>query len=134
MGRLLTDATVAAGQPSLANTVVTIQGNVNAIAVPVSSVNYPHIATGTKTFAAAGTAEQLPAQTIPMGKNVLLTALLSNAGTIYLADTKAKAETAGQRKSLNSGDSLSLALTDLSVLWLNGTNGGDGLDYVVEVL
>lgn len=87
---------------------------------------------GHKTVTASGTAEVMPTLGIPDGQKVTIRPLNSNTGLIYLGDTKADAEDTAKRCELDVGESISLMVTNLSLIWIDAAVSGEGVWYAVE--
>jgi len=83
---------------------------------------------GRKVVAAAGTAEALSAQ--QDCKSVTIIAETDNTGVISVGGSTVVAALATRRGTpLAAGESFSLDIGDLSLVWLDSTVNGDGVTY-----
>lgn len=83
--------------------------------------------------AIAGTGERMPALVIPDGFQVTIKAKHTNgAALIYLATTKLRSETAGERFTLRANESKGLKITNLNLVWINTSVNAKGVEYSVE--
>ncbi len=88
---------------------------------------------GQKNVTSAGTAEQLPDVTVPDGCQLTIIAKPGNAGTIYLGKSKADAESVTNRfDGLVAGLAASLKIDNANKVWVNASDDGDGVSYLVE--
>jgi hypothetical protein len=81
------------------------------------------------TVTAAGTAKQLPAMEIPNGIYLTIRALIGNVGNIYLGSSKANAEDANKRLTLQPSESSSFKMDDTDLAWIDADNNGEGIEY-----
>ena len=83
---------------------------------------------GRKTVAAAGTAERMSANF--SCKSVVLTAETDNAGTVVVGGASVVAALSTRRGTpLTAGQSLTLPVNNLNLVWLDVTTSGDGVTY-----
>jgi len=96
-------------------------------------VNRPALITGQKNVTTAGTAVQLPDITIPNGFKVIIMAKPSNTGYIYLGNSKVSAEDSSSRFGrMEAGDSITLQITTLKLVWFDSSEDSEGISYIVE--
>jgi hypothetical protein len=96
-------------------------------------VNRPALAMGQKNVPTAGTAVRLPNIQIPNGFKAVIMAKPGNTGYIYLGTSKAGAEDTSTRfDRLEPGDSISLQITTLELVWVDASADGDGVSWIVE--
>lgn len=88
-----------------------------------------NIGVGRKSVTTAGTAVQLASTTTCL--SLLITANLSNTGIICVGDSTVVAA-AGTRTGipLDVGDSVSMDITDLAIVYIDSTVNGDGVSYL----
>ena len=84
---------------------------------------------GQKTVAAAGTAENLTAMDVPDGIYLTIRALVGNVGNVYVGNSKANAEDANKRLTLQPGESSSFKADDTDLIWIDADNNGEGVEY-----
>jgi len=94
--------------------------------------NKPSFASGTKTVTTAGTAEQLSAQAIPDGFEVVIKALNANTDKVHVAKSKSDAETDASAYELAANEFVSMKVDDLDVIWVDANVSGNGITFVVE--
>ena len=95
--------------------------------------NKPALMTGQKNVTTAGTGEQLPDVWIPDGFKVVLMAKPANTGYIYLGASKVGVEDSSSRFGrLEAGDSITLQITTLKLVWIDASVSGEGITYIVE--
>lgn len=87
---------------------------------------------GQKDVAVAGTAVQLPSHPVPDDCQVTVIAKPGNTGTIYLGNSKAKAEGSDRFDGLSAGLAVSLKITNANLVWVDAAVGGEGVSYIVE--
>lgn len=81
----------------------------------------------------AGTPVQLPEIAIPDGFKVIILADPANAGFIYLGTSSPQAgDATSYFDRLDAGDSISLQITTLDLVWINASVNGEGISYIVE--
>jgi len=86
---------------------------------------------GQNTVAAAGTEEALGGDVaILAGQRVLIKALHGNTGAIYVGDSVVDST---DGFVLFPGESVSLAVTNLNIPYIDADNSGEGVSYIVEV-
>ena len=77
-----------------------------------------------------GTERQLSATSIGCAK-VIITALSNNAGVICIGDKNVVAATAGRKGiPLVAGQSITLPVSDVSMVWIDATVAGDGVSAI----
>jgi len=95
--------------------------------------NKPALAIGQKSVTTAGTAERLPDIVIPDGFKVIIMAKPANTGYIYLGNSKVSAEDSSSYfDRLEAGDSITLQITTLKLVFINSSVSGEGITYIVE--
>ncbi len=104
-------------------------GNVQKTATP----NHAAIKTNQKNVAAAGTAEQLPAQAVPDGFKLVIKAKKANTDNIFVGGTKADAENAAVNYILEPNESISLAVADFDDVWIDAAVNAEGVELIVEI-
>ena len=124
-----------AGQPVSASNPVpvslqgsgTITGDV-VVTETVMPDGYTAVATGRKVVATAGTREALAASTAC--KSVLITAELDNTGVIVVGGAAVVAALATRQGTpLNPGQSATVPVSNLALVYLDTTVNGDGVTY-----
>ena len=98
-----------------------------------SAENRNSFSSGKKSITTAGMAEQLPSNFIPNGVALLIKALASNTGKIYLAKSKPFAEDPLTSYELFSGETVSYNISNTNIIWVNSELNGDGVTFTVEV-
>lgn len=87
------------------------------------------IGDGRKIVTTAATPEKLSTSSIPIS-NVIIQAESDNGGTIVVGGTTVIAALATRRGvALNAGDSISVNVADLNLIWLDATVNGEGVTY-----
>lgn len=95
--------------------------------------NWPDIETGQDTVSTTGTPVQLNGGTslsVPDGATVSVTALPDNAGNIYVGDSTVDSSTGDV---LTADSSLSIPVTDVSSIYIDADNAGEGVSWITEV-
>lgn len=95
--------------------------------------NWPNIETGQDTVTNAGSPVQLNdgnSLPVPNGATVSVTALPGNAGNVYVGDSSVDASTGDV---LTADSSLSIPVTDVSSIYIDADNAGEGVSWIVEV-
>lgn len=90
-------------------------------------------ASGHKLVAAAGTGVVLGSQAIPADFKVVIGALNTNTGAIYLGNSKANAEDHTIAVPLLAGQAAAMKITNTNLVWIDADNAGEGAFYFVEV-
>jgi hypothetical protein len=86
-----------------------------------------------KVFVSApGTVIHLPEYKIPYKMKVNITALPTNAGTIYIASSAAETTQSLSRADLVAGQSYSLEIDNTNLVYMDGTSANDGVQCVFE--
>ena len=86
----------------------------------------------TYTVTTPGTAQQFSNIIIPDGFKVTFKNRLSNAGNFYLANTAADAiSSSGDRKTLEPGESVTLEIANLNLLYRDADNATDRLEVTL---
>jgi hypothetical protein len=85
-----------------------------------------------KTIAAAGTAEVLGSMSIPPGYALVVAALPTNTGFIYLGTTKANAENASKRVIISAGQAILFYIYNSVLVWIDAAVTGEGVFYYAE--
>lgn len=87
---------------------------------------------GRKVVATAGSAEQLSTGSPVHCSGISVTAETDNTGVVVVGDSTVVAALATRKGTpLNAGDTINLALDQLSDVWLDVTVNGDGVTYNV---
>lgn len=97
------------------------------------STNRPTFAQGQLRPAAAGAAEELPAQPVPNGFAVFVRAFVDNDDFVYIGNSEANAENPAVGSPLEPGGFAFFYLTDINPIWVNSLTTGDGVYWYVEV-
>lgn len=84
-----------------------------------------------KTVAVPGTAERVSAFYVPEGSIVSVTARISNAANMYIAETQVKAQS-GARKVLVPGQSREYRVSNTAFLWVDADDATDVLEVSIE--
>lgn len=98
-----------------------------------SAGNWPNIETGQDTVTTAGNAVQLNGGTsisVPDGASVAVRANSDNTGTVYIGDSTVSASTGFEK---TPGDGVSINVEDVSSIYVDADNSGDGVSWLVEV-
>lgn len=90
------------------------------------------LSAGVKTVTTAGTPEQLPKLLIPYDKYVVLKALSSNTGTLYIGNTPLEASDTTKAYPMTAGEIVEIKIKDLGQLWIDVAVSGNGLAWIVE--
>ena len=85
-----------------------------------------------KDVAAAGIAEQLPDVQVPDGYDLVVKAKVGNEGNIYVGNSKENAEDHTVTFSLAAKESVTLAVINANVVWIDADNNGEGIEGIVE--
>lgn len=81
---------------------------------------------GRKSIAVTNTAVALAASSTPVKNGVLIRALAANSGKVYVGDASV---TTSNGHELSAGETTSIAINDVSAVYINGTSG-DGVSYL----
>jgi hypothetical protein len=109
--------------------VVSGSGGITISGVP----NRASFGVNQKTVAAAGTAEQLQSQDIPDSFSVSVRAFDGNLGSIYVGPSKVDAENHAKATILAPGQFILLYITNVDEVWIDATNNGEGVMWLVEI-
>ena len=90
------------------------------------------VAFGAKKAKTADVAERLPPWPVPDGKEIVIKAPLSNAGTVYLGTSKPEAEDTNTAYPLTPGASITYRIKDLSQIWFMSDTVSEGVAWTVE--
>ena len=93
--------------------------------------SYKSFDSGKKLVPSAGTAVQLPNLSIPRGEKVTIKAISTNAGIVYIANSKSGAEDKINCYPLTSDDDVALQISNLNLVWLNADNNNEGVNWIV---
>ena len=85
----------------------------------------------TYTVTAPGTAQQFPDTKIPDGFKTVFKNRLAATGNFYLGDTKANAQDATARKTLEPGESITVEIDNLNRLWRDSDNSTDRIEITL---
>ena len=94
--------------------------------------NPESIAIQQKLVTTAGIAVQLPPVKIPYDCEVVILALTTNTGTIYVGNSKLNAEDHTISFPLLAGESIEYKIRNLSLLWVDASVSGEGIIWTVE--
>ena len=92
----------------------------------IGAVN--NIGNGQKTVTIAGTAEILASSTVTA--TISVKALSTNTGIIYIGDSGVSSTNGFE---LSSGDSIDIALSNLSIVYIDSSFSGEGVSYLYVV-
>jgi hypothetical protein len=84
---------------------------------------------GRKAIAVTNTAVALAASSTPVKNGVLIRALAANTGKLYVGDASV---TTGNGHELAAGETTSIAISDVSAVYINGTSG-DSVSFLGAV-
>ncbi|MCW3128630.1 MAG: hypothetical protein N2V75_00765 [Methanophagales archaeon] len=85
-----------------------------------------------KTVTTPGTPVKLPGITIPNGYALVVRAMPTNSGNIYLGNSKENAQDASKRITLAPDESTKLEVDKASVIWIDADNAGEGVEIWSE--
>ena len=85
-----------------------------------------------KVVPTAGTAIQLPYVEIPRGCEIVIKALATNTGVIYVGNSKANAEDHTMSFPLTAGESIEYKIQNLNEKWIDSAVDGEGVVWSVE--
>jgi hypothetical protein len=109
-------------------TALTIQGNASGVPVPVSGTITPSIATtfftGQKT--STGTAVAISGSSQPLTNGVIVQALSTNMGLVYIGGSGVTSSTGFQ---LQPGQATSIAINNTNAVYVIAISSGDGICY-----
>ena len=84
-------------------------------------------------IAVSNTPVNLPSIPIPDGVDIILRAKISNGlNQVFISNSSANALLPGSRFRLRAGETISLALTNANLIWINGAAVGTGIEILVE--
>lgn len=101
--------------------------------VVTTDLNQADFNTGQTLVPVPGTAVQLPNIAIPDGFALVIKALPTNAGRVYIGHTAAAAQVPANAYSLGPNEHVELKLTNANLVYLNTAVANDGVEIVVEV-
>ena len=102
------------------------------LVVNTVSAGYAMFRTGQQTVASKGTPLQLPSVKIADKELGVIKAMNDNTGKICIGYDAASALNSGTGFfSLYPGESVSLFLTNLNLIWIDGETG-EGIEYITE--
>jgi len=103
-----------------------------AIQTLTVKAGYPGLTTGQMLITAKGTPEQMSDLEIEDNLTIVIKAMTTNTGIVYVGDTSAKAlNTNDDHFKLYSGESIELYISNASYIWLDAESG-EGVEYIVE--
>lgn len=82
--------------------------------------------------AIANQAVQLPQKRVPNDKAVVITALHTNLGIIYVASNQPDATNANGSYWLIANEAIAYKIYDTSIIWISATSANDGVKVTVE--
>lgn len=86
--------------------------------------------TDTATVAVPGTAAQCPSHVPAAGKPVLVVALSTNTGYVWIGESAAQAQ--ANLIPLAAGQSIEISIDDTDKIWIDAAVGGEGVGIIVE--
>lgn len=98
--------------------------------------NKDEFRTGQLDIAAAGTAERLTDESIPVpaGYRVTIIAKPGNSGVIYFGNSKDNCQDAAKRfDGLDKGLAHSLKISNVNLIWIDAATSSDGVSWYVEL-
>ena len=98
-----------------------------------SEANKAALFTDIVTVPTAGTAVQLPAQTVTDGFEIVIKALNSNTAPVHLADSATKAQVDADSYQLQPSEFVVVKLSNVNELFVDANVNGEGVTIVVEV-
>jgi len=101
------------------------QGSSAVSNVSVNINPYSILGNGVQTVSTAGTRVQLSSSTAI--KTVTIRSYASNTGLIYVGDSSV---TSANGFQLSPQETVSLDIANLSSIWLDAQNNGDGVSYI----
>ena len=90
-----------------------------------------HPITFSQDVATAGTAVQLPSNSVPQDCFVTIKAKSTNTGTIYIGGSKADAEDTANAFPLSAGEKQDLKIKNSSGIWINASVNGEGVNIII---
>ncbi|MBA7496795.1 hypothetical protein ES702_07404 [subsurface metagenome] len=96
-------------------------------------VNRKEFYTNRQVVSIAGTAEQLASLVVPTGFEATIMADPDNVGYIRLGNAKANAESHSASYLLPPGKSVTLAITNFNLAWIDADVNGEGILKIVEI-
>lgn len=109
--------------------VATVEGAIAKTSNPLA-YNRRTLATNQKNVTSAGTAEALQSQDVPAGYAVVVRAKEGNSGNIYVGNSGVSSSNGD---ILNPGGVVELFVDDVSDIYIDADNDGEGVSWVVEV-
>ena len=103
-----------------------------ALGVKPTLKNPEFIKAQQKVVLVAGTAVQMPFAIVPYDKEVVIKALSTNTGTIYIAPTKAGAEGHISAYPLTPSEAVGYKIANLNQLWIDSSKDNEGVVWTVE--
>lgn len=100
--------------------------------VVVTSPNYPAFSVNQFTVVTSGTPLQLANTPIPDGILVHMIMDKNQSGTVYVANSSANTANAAKRWELKKGDTLSLRITNLDLIWIDASSNGRSIVVIHE--
>lgn len=101
--------------------------------VVAADLNRADFNTGQTLVPFPGTAVQLPNITIPDGYALVIKALPTNAGRVYIGHTAADAQVPANAYSLGPNEHAELKITNANLAYLDAAVANDGVEILVEV-
>jgi len=86
---------------------------------------------GSLAIAAAGTAQQLTTGRVEQGFTLVIHALATNTGVLYIGESKAIAE--AHHFTLEAGASVGLRTDNVGDVWIDCATNGDIVEWLTEV-
>jgi hypothetical protein len=94
--------------------------------------NAPEIASWTTYVAAVGTAVQLPDRRVPYDLQLVIKALPTNLGLIYVGNSRADATNVNSSYWLLANEGVGYKILNAKQLWINASRAGEGVVCTVE--
>jgi hypothetical protein len=120
------------GQPVTLNVPVAVGGQ-GLTSVSIVTPHKKYFISGSYSVTLPGTPVSLPSQAIPDGYPVTIVAFPTNTGNIRWANDQNKVLIAQwQFNGLAPGLGVSLKIQDLSCIWMDADNPGEGVSWIFE--
>lgn len=112
---------------TLDEAMVELVRGLNVILTPHST-----FVTGNVICPVANRAYQLPSFDIPWNMELVVKALFTNVGTIYIASRAADAASIPAAYPLIANEAIGYRIRTSSIVWVMATTAGEGVSYTVE--
>lgn len=84
-------------------------------------------------IAAPGEPKQLPPMLIPDGMEVVVRAMLDNAGYVYVGKSKDQVKNVDKRIALERKDHTKMRVQNTNLIWVDAAIATEGVDYWCEI-